>query len=148
MVLSNSISASFIYTSCENPAVSPHSSKASVLHGSHTGSTQYDDALLRNGFWCLLSLQGMGTGFGTGSAAPHRGDRSIKDISALFSNNHSSLDMGGLSTEEQQALVEAAAQVRLCWCNSHGTATSGAAHCTLHWTTASEQCCFLHYSVL
>lgn len=57
----------------------------------------------------------MGTGFGTGSAAPWSGDTSIKSVSALFSNTHSSLDMGGLNTQEQQALVEAAAQVREGW---------------------------------
>lgn len=62
----------------------------------------------------------MGTGFGTGSAAPHRGDRSIKDITALFSNNHSSLHMGGFSTEEQQALAEVATQVRLCFVRQFG----------------------------
>lgn len=54
----------------------------------------------------------MATGFSTGSAAPYSGDTSIKDVAALFAAPHSSLDMGGLSTEEQQALVEVAAQVR------------------------------------
>jgi hypothetical protein len=55
--------------------------------------------------------QGMGTGFGTGSAAPWSGDRSIKEVAGLFSDTHSSLDIGTMGPEEQQQLVEAAAQV-------------------------------------
>lgn len=49
-------------------------------------------------------MQGMGTGFGTVSAAPWQGDSSIKEVSALFSTTpHNSLDMGALNPEQQMA---------------------------------------------
>lgn len=53
-------------------------------------------------------MQGIGTGFGTGSAAPWQGDTSIKEVTTLFSTPHNSVDMGALSPEQQ-----AAAQVSL-----------------------------------
>jgi hypothetical protein len=52
---------------------------------------------------CCIAMQGIGTGFGTGSAAPWQGDTSIKDVTALFNTPHNSVDMGALSPEQQAA---------------------------------------------
>lgn len=56
----------------------------------------------------------MGTGFGTGSAAPWTGDDSIKSITALFTKPTSSSSNQGsvyLTPEDEACLVEVATQV-------------------------------------